>query len=330
MISSEPSDVRGFLDHDLIIDRDNRIFVVVGNTHPKGLIIAYLKYVSSRKPTLWRGRGTYYERVLREYSVEEVLRVSSESGAWFHDPTLGVSIPVVKVSDVLEWLKPEERLGELRKHVKDFVELVSVEVSDFVSSVTGLSVGNMGVAGSVLAGIHGPHSDVDLVIYGCRESLEFVQTSLEMSKLPAERVASKILENSRILGIGPETYAKIIPPYKFACFKGVPITFTFVDRRTYRYGDLVLRPLKPVNLIAEVAGGDCKSLFYPSRTQVVRVLEGPAVKEIISYEAEYNYLLYRGGVLRISGMLEESVPDNEYYVVVGGRESKGYVIPHGV
>jgi len=230
----------------------------------------------------------------------------------------------------LEWLKPEERLRELRKHVKDFVELVSVEVSDFVSDVTGLSVNCMGITGSVLAGIHGPHSDVDLVIYGCREALEFVQASIEMSKLPAGKVASKILENSRILGIEPETYAKIIPPYKFTCFKGVPITFTFVDRRAYRYGDLVLRPLKPVSLIAEITGGDCKSLFYPSRTQVVRVLEGPAVKEVISYEAEYNYLLYKGGTLRISGMLEESVPDNEYYVVVGGRESKGYVIPHRI
>jgi len=330
MISSEPSDVRSFLDHDLIIDRDNRIHVVIGNTHPKGLIVAYLKYVPSRRSTPWRGRGTYYERVLREYSVEEVLRVSSGVGAWFHDPTLGVSIPVVKVSEVLEWLKPEERLRELRKHVKDFVELVSVEVSDFVSDVTGLSVNCMGITGSVLAGIHGPHSDVDLVIYGCREALEFVQASIEMSKLPAGKVASKILENSRILGIEPETYAKIIPPYKFTCFKGVPITFTFVDRRAYRYGDLVLRPLKPVSLIAEITGGDCKSLFYPSRTQVVRVLEGPAVKEVISYEAEYNYLLYKGGTLRISGMLEESVPDNEYYVVVGGRESKGYVIPHRI
>lgn len=330
MISSEPSESRGFLDHDLVVDRDRRIYLVVGNTHPNGLIVAYLKYVPSEKPTLWGRRNVYYERVLREYSVEEVLRVSSEIEAQFYDPTLGVSIPVVKTSEVKEWLRPEEKLERLRRHADDLIELTSVEVSDILSDLTGLSHNNMGVTGSVLAGIHGLHSDVDLVIYGCRETLEFVQSSPEMCKLSEEKIVTKVLENSRILGIEPETYVKLIPPYKFACFRGVPVTFTFVDRRSYRYGELVLRPIKPVSLLVDVVGGDCRSLFYPSRTQVDRVLEGPKIKEVISYEAEYNYLLYRGGLLRISGVLEKSVPDNEYYVVVGGRENKGYVLPQRV
>ncbi|MEM1900126.1 MAG: nucleotidyltransferase domain-containing protein [Zestosphaera sp.] len=330
MISSEPSEDRSFLDHDLVVDRDERIYLVVGNTHPNGLVVAYLKYVPSKKPTMWGKGGTYYERVLREYSVEEVLRVSSEVGAQFYDPTLGVSIPVVKTSEVKEWLKPEEKLERLRRRADDLIELVSVEVSDIISDLTGLSAGSIGVTGSVLAGIHGPHSDVDLVIYGCREALEFVQASLEIGKLPEEKIAAKVLENSRVLGIEPEMYVRIIPPYKFTCFKGVPITFAFVEKRNYRYGELVLRPLKPVSLVVEVIGGDCRSLFYPSRTRVDRVLEGPRVREVISYEAEYNYLLYRGGLLKISGMLEESTPDSEYYVVVGGRENKGYVVSYGV
>lgn len=328
MISSEPSEIRGFIDHDLIIDRDRKIYVVLGNTHPNGLIIAYLKYAPSKKPTLWGRKGVYYERVLREYSVNEVLRVTSEAGTQFYDPTLGVTIPVIKVSEVKDWLKPEEKLRELRKHVNDFIELASVEVSDMISDLTGLSIDNMGVTGSILAGIHGPHSDIDLVIYGCRETLEFVQANLEMSKLPKEKIMPKILENSRILGIEPEVYIKIIPPYKFTCFKNVPVTFTFADRRNYRYGEVVLRRIKPVSLVAEVVEGDCKSLFYPSRTRVARVFEGPEIKEIISYEAEYSYLLYKGGLLRISGTLEKSIPDNEYYVIVGGRENRGYVLPY--
>lgn len=329
MISSEPPETRGFLDHDLVIDKSKRIYVVVGNTHPNGLIIAYLKYVLSKKPTLWGRKNTYYERVLREYSVEEVLRVALEAGTQFYDPTLGVTVPAVKTSEVREWLKPEEKLRELRKHVNDHIELVGVEISDTVSSLTGLSPNSMGITGSVLAGIHGPHSDVDVVVYGCREALEFVHASLEIGRLPKEKVVSKVLENSRVLGIEPEIYVKIVPPYKFTCFRGVPITFTFVDRRSYRYGELVLRPVKPVSLVAELAGGeDCEPLFYPSRAQVVRVLEGPKIKGVISYEAEYNYLLYKGGLLKISGMLEESIPGGEYYVVVGGREIKGYVLPY--
>ncbi|MGC8975189.1 MAG: hypothetical protein ACP5KB_03215 [Thermoprotei archaeon] len=328
MISSEPSETRGFLDHDLIIDKDRRIYVVIGNTHPNGLIIAYLKYVPSKKPTLWGRKNTYYDRVLKKYSVEEVLRVALEVGTQFHDPTLGVTVPVVKASEVKEWLKPEEKLRELRKHVNDHIELVSVEISDIIGSLTGLNPDSMGITGSVLAGIHGLHSDVDVVIYGCREALEFVHASLEVGKLPKEKIASKVLENSRILGIEPEVYVKIIPSYKFVCFKGVPITFTFVDRRSYRYGELVLRPIKPVSLVAELVGGNCESLFYPSRTQVARVLEGPKIKEVINYEAEYNYLLYKGGLLRVSGMLEESILDGEYYVIVGGREIKGYVLPY--
>ncbi|MEM3949021.1 MAG: hypothetical protein QXM76_05450, partial [Zestosphaera sp.] len=61
MIDSKPSECRGFLDHDLVVDVEDNIYVVVGNRHPPGLITAYVKYAPTSNPTLWRGRFTYYE-----------------------------------------------------------------------------------------------------------------------------------------------------------------------------------------------------------------------------------------------------------------------------
>lgn len=295
MISSKPSEERGFLDHDLIVDTEGNIHVVMGNRHPPGLITAYIKYVPTSRPTLWRGRFTYYERVLREYSVEELVKVMQGFGTQIYDPTLNVFIPAVPESMIKVWLKPELRMDMLRRRVSDNVELVAVEVSELVSETVGVEPGNIGVTGSVLAGIHGMHSDVDLVIYGCRDVVKFVEIPhLNMVKMPAGWVADKIVRNSRILGLSPELYRELIPPYKFLSYKGVPVTFTFVSKDQTRYGGLVLRPLKPVDAVVEVEGGVCEALFYPSHVIVVKTVEGPVLRGLISYEAEYDYVLYRG------------------------------------
>ncbi len=329
MISSKPSDERGFLDHDLIIDMGGNIHVVVGNRHPPGLVTAYVKYVPTSRPTLWRGRFTYYERVLREYCVEELVKVMQEFGTQTYDPTLNVFVPAVPESMIRVWLKPELRMDMLRRRVSDDVELAAVEVSELVSERTGVEPGNIGITGSVLAGIHGMHSDVDLVIYGCRDAVKFVEAwhCLNVVKMLTDRVTDKIARNSRILGLSPELYRKLIPPYKFLSYKGIPVTFTFVSKDQARYGGLVLKPLKPVDAVVEVEGGDCGALFYPSHATVIKTVEGLALRGLISYEAEYSYVLYKGGKLRVSGMLELSIPDGEPYLLVGGREHRGRIVP---
>lgn len=328
MISSKPSEFRGFLDHDLIIDAKGNIYVVVGNRHPPGLVTAYVKYTPTTNPTLWRGRFTYYDRVLREYDVRELVKTMEGFGIQVYDPTLNVLVPAVPESAVKEWLKPESRMKELRKRVSDDIELTAVEVSELISTAAGVDPENIGVTGSILAGIHGRHSDVDLVIYGCRDVLKFVEMECPyLVRMSAGWVENKIVSNSRILGLRPEVYKKITPPYKFLSYRGVPITFTFVSRDRVRYGELVLKPIKPVDAVVEVEGGDCRALFYPSYSSITKTIEGPEMKGLISYEAEYGYLLYKGGRLRASGILEISAPEGESYLLVGGREYRGYIVP---
>ncbi|MEM4485704.1 MAG: hypothetical protein QW116_00500 [Zestosphaera sp.] len=327
MIDSKPSECRGFLDHDLVVDVEDNIYVVVGNRHPPGLITAYVKYAPTSNPTLWRGRFTYYERVLREYDVSELVKVMRRFGIQVYDPTLNVLVPAVPESAVRKWLKPELKMEELRRRASDAVELTAVEVSELMSA-SGVNPRNVGVTGSVLAGIHGRHSDVDLVIYGCRDVLEFVEAPHPyLSRMPANWIEGKIMNNSRTLGLSPNIYRRIIPHYKFLSYKGVPVTFTFVGRDRIRYGELVLKPVKPTDAVIEVEGGDCRALFYPSHVLATGRVEGVKVKGLISYEAEYGYVLYRGGRLRVSGMLEMSMPEEEFYLLVGGREHRGYVVP---
>ena len=58
-----------FLDHDIVVDRYGRVYVVLGNYHPHGMVYAYLKYVPASggvwQPALEKGWCLFREGVER-------------------------------------------------------------------------------------------------------------------------------------------------------------------------------------------------------------------------------------------------------------------------
>jgi len=340
MISSKPAD-RPVLDHDQVEDVLGNLYVVVGNTHPPNALVSYVKYVPTKRLTLWCRRGVCYDRVVKHYGVKNVVNSTERLQEYVYDPVLGARVPVVRLSRVVRLYYPEVRLAEIVKRPVDRLEEDVVRASEILRSY-GVPWSSLGVGGSALPSIHNVGcSDVDMVVYGCRESVEVVESRFEgFSRLGGDVVRRKFVERSRRHGLSVEVLRAIYPPYKDLVIGGRKVNLSFVCRQVQRYGHEVFRVVGIVEAVVDILGGDCRSLFYPSRAEVLGVHSikvwgarssrslndlRRGLRYVVSYEGIYSYVMYRGGRVRVSGVLEEVLPSGDYVVVVGAYENPGFI-----
>ncbi len=340
MINSKPADI--FLDHDHVEDIENCIYVVIGNMHPPGAIFAYKKYIPTSRKTLWRRRDMYFERVIKRYGVRNVMNSIRNIQEYSYDPVLDAKVPKLLLRNIKKHYKPRDRLTEIMRHCEDELEYLVLEVIDRLRLCTNLSYESIGVTGSILVKIHNPNiSDIDLIIYGHRETLEVVSSCHNcFEKMPKELLLRRLEGQAKIYGIDIKYLRKIEPPYKNLWFKGKNVNIMFCSGYCERYGEHVFRQLGIVDVKLNVSPGMCEALFYPSRACVDKVEEiyvrsrevkfedlRRDIKYIISYESIFSYVLFRGGKLRVKGILEKVYPENYYVIIVGAIEEPGYVLP---
>ncbi len=344
MIYSKPSDERGFRDHDLLIDKRGRIYVVVGNKHPPGQVIAYVKYVPTSKVTQWRRFNTYYERVLKRYDVKLMRETSQKYGMIERDPIVGAPTPKLPVSLIREWLTPETRMAELLRTINDVVEEDTLSAAVIVADASGISLSRVGVTGSVLAKMHSTvFSDVNLVVYGCREAVAVATAHLsnKFDELPKNVLEARILRKSRSLNLPPEMVASLYPPYARIAIKDRPVGITFVSDVRERYGEEAFQPIGVAEVEVYVEPWQCSALFYPGSASISAVINVCEVSSdgvghaelarnldlVVTYEGLFNYTLFKGGRLKLRGVLERIVPSGSFALLLGGAEEPGYALP---
>ena len=164
--------MRPLLDRDYLRTRENLFFCVVGYEHPPGFAVAYPKYAPGPGP--WKNGFTSFLRLLKEYSMEELEKalklVNEKYVRWVREFDTYMSI--VPLRDVFRHYKPEERLKRLLDtQPKDKLELKLKELTCELADSSSVKPEFLGVTGSVLIGIHGSHSDLDLVVYGFKNAL---------------------------------------------------------------------------------------------------------------------------------------------------------------
>jgi len=324
-------------DHDIVEDCGGRLYTVVGNVHPPNKLVAYVKYIPVDTETPWRRGDVFYERVLRTYGVKSMHKTASMFQGVEWDPVFNTYIPVIRYSQVSKYYYPEVRLWEIISRASDDVEVALLTFIDVIRGCMNVTYSSLGITGSLLPKIHNPKiSDLDVVIYGCREAREFVESCINnFKKVVLDN--DKLVNQSRIYGISTAALRKILAPYKKLLVNGREANVLFVDNtQPKHYGSEVYLNLHPVELEVTVYGGDCRALFYPCEAVVERFnivrpaninLDGGGIASIISYEGLYSYALYRGGKLRVRGLLQKVIPINEYRVIIGALEEPGYAIP---
>ncbi|MEM2376528.1 MAG: nucleotidyltransferase domain-containing protein [Sulfolobales archaeon] len=323
-------------DHDIVGDDRNRFLIVIGNLHPPNGLIAYLKYVESAEETLWRYRNVFYKRVLESYGVKTLHKNIPKYQKFIYDYVFGTYVPVINLGIIKNYYYPEIRFREIISKASDELELTLLEFTDILMRYIKNINNYIGVTGSLLTKTHNVNvSDIDVVIYGCKCSKEFLESLSNFNIL--RPTYEELLKQSTIHGLPIEVLTRIYPPFKKLLINDKLINVIFVDdSQPPRYGSEIYVNLHPIELIAEVRPRDCKSLFYPSIAYIDKVIEITHPKNIsshdeityiASYEGLYSYVLYLGGRLRIRGILQKIIPTGKYRALVGGIEEPGYVIP---
>lgn len=336
-----------FREGEFLKSCEDIIFEVKGLVHPPGYAVAYVRYVpkvGGRRFTTGLSRRGYVKvydldsryRYLERYYPEYVR----------FDPVLNCKIQVLPTRRISIRFNPEEKLRELRRR-KDLDELQkrAVELAELIVKYSsGLKIDSIGVTGSILVDLHGRHSDVDLVVYGERESFKAREA---MESIFEEGLARRYegeslrkLYNFRMIDtpIPFKLFSKIERRKNFqGLFKDRDFFIRYVKKpEEYgeRYGDRVYRKIGVTRVKAEVLD-DKDSIFTPCIYKV-KVLEGEKeadlITEITSFRGRFCEQASQGDVVVVRGTLEEvyDLRTGEVYrrIVVGSRGDYMYPLAY--
>jgi predicted nucleotidyltransferase len=173
-------------DRDAIVTKEGLIFRVLGYSHPPEACICDVEYApaklfTSDNPKAYRSNGTY---IFYKFYGDEGWNFIRKNFLQYMIPhgMLGKNVLGVNRLDILEVLKPEERLAKLVEgESKDALVLSMQNVLEFVMLHSELSANVFGVFGSMLYGFHHPKfSDIDLIIYGRNQAVKLIETLSEL------------------------------------------------------------------------------------------------------------------------------------------------------
>lgn len=344
--------LRGFRDRDFL-QTEEGFFCVVGSVHPRDRAISYLKYVPDPSGKWGRGKDRF-KRVLPHYTILdllETLKFLERYPEYLYDSAvLGIRMSAVPLNRILCHLRPEEKLSQLMRTEKlDALQRKVVDLANLISDESGVSTKYLGVTGSLLLNIHRDFSDIDLTVYGSKNSGTVKETLVRIyeegessiSRFDERRTQEWCLDKVRMF---PLTYEEAQRIFRRRWSRGLfhetmfsvhPVKLE--EEATERYGDRTFKPQGMVKIEAKVLDAS-EAEFLPSVYKVgdVEVLEGQAVSdicEVASYEGFYSGVAGNSEKIAVYGKLESVIDERvkkEYHrVLVGSQEAKGtdYIKP---
>ncbi|MCS7142372.1 MAG: hypothetical protein NZ920_01060 [Aigarchaeota archaeon] len=323
-------------DYDCFETVEGYIFSTLGDVHPPDRYWSILKYVPGEGP--WRRGTTTYRRVLKKYTVIEYLNSieflkSSNPSYVYRDATVDAEIiappgeritRVYRARDAMEEILNGERLGRLESMVRHLCGLLS--------DLSGVDERSFGVTGSILMRMYHDDSDIDLLIYGLRETKALMEALSTTSRIDGMRLVKDGDDSdwvSRATGRYPlsETDLRSLASRVInkGNFQGKRFTiFAVRNDPLFSYGDYVFvrRGAKEVRL--EVT--DCtQSLCTPSIYGVDDDNEY-GIEAIWCYDKMLAGLLREGDVAEVRGELEIAMSNGVErwrHVLVGSYRGAG-------
>lgn len=336
------------------------MFAVIGNTHPVGKIVAYLKYIPGYQSNIrvkWSRNGVQFGRILPYYSAtgvaqtKEFLQKNYPHYIVF-DKYRSIELIEVPISYVKKHYRPEERLREIMEGSRDPLEEMVLELVARVSEESGVSMESFGVTGSILLKIHNlVYSDIDLIVYGMENSYRVREAIKKLLGAPNSgfyRPSGEVLEEwardiARIHPLSIEEAKLLYSKYKWnrAFYKGRQFSIHPVKVESEvneRWEDRIVKPKGLVKIRAKVVDSS-NSIFMPAVYSVdnVEIIDGEAppkpIRYVVSYEGLYMDLVEDGDEIVAFGKLEivEDLKASEEYlqVTIGTFEAGGrdYIKP---
>ncbi len=325
------------LDHYYLKLRNNCYAVVVGNAHSAGYVVGYQKYCAgSRQVGPWHDSLNRYRRLVPVYDPV-VVHESTPWRTYIH--SFGCLTPIIPRDKIIAIYDPIQRTYGLIYHPRDRLEVIALELIDIIKMYAGNV--SIGITGSILVGIHAPDtSDIDLVVYGWRDSLKVIEALSEtvgrrgiVRTFNEHELAlwSKRLEER--LGISREAIRKYFyRPWRRGKVEDIDYSIIYNDG-VARCLDL-MEPWKNAGYVKAkicVENRQLSALNYPSEALIYKYefLQGKKyeLRTITSFEALYIPFLYEGGCAIVEGLLQKSSWYRDYRIVLGVYEHRGKLIP---
>ncbi|MEM2851382.1 MAG: hypothetical protein QXW18_06245 [Candidatus Bathyarchaeia archaeon] len=321
---------------DFIETVDGLIFDVKGLVHPQGRVIAYIRYHPNPRGDRVRN-GARYSKI---YSLKErdFLIERKYPQYRFLDPIFGDYIEEVPVNMITKHYKPGDKLRELRKGLlKDETEKLALELADLLKVHSGIRYCQMGISGSILLGLHGKHSDLDIIVYGTDACTSIYKALADLFQIKDSPIKPYSVSGLRKL-------------HKFRSKDTrIPLTiFMQMERRkrlqgTFKGRDYFIRFVKGWNEVSEKYGDkkytsigyskikakvidDSNGVFTPCSYLIsqVEVLSGTpisSIKEVASFRGRFCEQAKVNEWIVAQGKLEKVTPrdgDEYFRLLLGG------------
>ncbi len=324
---------------DFLETNDNFIFDVKGIVHPPDRVIAYLRYVPDEKGGRTR-LGVRYRKVYGLSGREAFLRKNAPCYLYFdsiaHRRLQGVPLEKIKIL-----YEPKKKLEELSaKRSFDPMERDTLELVELLRSATGLDSGRFGISGSLLVGLHDENSDIDLIVYGVRESHK-VLNALKGSQHDAlieryDKAGIERLYEARSMR-NAMSFNRFMMHEKRKFLEGRFRTRDYFIRCIKdwneikeKYGDRSYYPVGSCTLEA-VVEDDSENILTPctygvSQVKILRGKRKAVPSQIVSFRGRFCEQAFQGERVRARGRLERVVNrSGEWYRIVIGESRFDYL-----
>jgi len=324
---------------DYVETLEHLIFSVKGFFHPEGRTVAYLRYIPDLKGERKRKDGMRFRRIYDLGDSTNFLRKRFPKYLYSDQRSNMVlqavpNVMILKTYRAVDGLQAEKTDEELAG--------VTLRAIDAICKEADIPQGSIGVSGSLLLGLAGPSSDVDLIVYGsehCRcayDALKRLRLRRDLISPYDEKTVDRVVkERWQETGLGLA---------RFVQGEIEKVLHGMIDGREYfirlvKYLEEVqeksskYEPLGGAVIRAKVAE-DCDSIFTPCTYDIENCsyLTGSTTdpaKELASFRGKFTEQAKKGDAIEARGKLERVFGENQEHVrlLLGGP--KDYLIVRG-
>lgn len=330
------------MDGDAFLTKDDFIFYTFGYEHPADRVFAFVKYIPSNHtnlfnvdylPTQWQLGSTGLLRPKKLYSPSNLQSFINVFRNVFPDYVYNCPYRMKHVicprrNSIKRVYTPSQRLkGLRRKKSPRSLEKLAIQLVNFLSDSSSVSVDDFGIHGSVALGIAMNQSDIDLVVYGAGN---FRRVEAAVNRLSKEGALTHVTFN------GAEPSSRM-----HGQFRGKAFIYNAVRKAeeiTQRYGEVEYRVLAPVKFKCHVIA-DEEAMFRPavygidnceSSDSNSLLLRSYTPKSVVAMIGVYRNIARKGDFIEVNGALErvEELPTGKrsFQVVVGsGMNENEYI-----
>lgn len=310
-----------FRDKDFVETTDGIFFCVVGDVHSEDRIIAYPRYAPGQG--LWRRGNTSYSRLLKTYSMQELLDAieylkTIDRAYTSVDPHIGVEMSCIPMTKMRRYYSCRERLRDIMVNgARDELEKRAMDLAALLSHGSGVKQEFFGLSGSVLVGVHHTHSDIDMVVYG-KDNFWALEQAMEeeLKSSRLERQIGQLVENwlktaTEKYPLKSEELKKLYERIKTrARFGGTPFSVHGVrkdDEISEEYGDRYYESAGTSRITCNIVN-DSESCFNPAIYKVETLKadsrDAREVVELASYDGTFASIFRTGDNIEAFGKIE--------------------------